>query len=417
MCDEYNTLVKNGTWTFVPRPSDVNLVDLCGYLSINFMLTSVVKSATIRTVLSLAVSRQWPIHQFDIKNAFLNGDLSETVYMDHPPGYASRAGFSPSRCDSSLFIYTHGPQVAYLLIYVDDIILTASSLVLLQQIVNSLHKEFDMIDLGALNYYLGISAAIFVSEESCRGLQYLTFTRPDLSYAVQQICLYMHDLREPHFAALKRIMRYVQGTMDLGLHLYTSATTSLVGYTDADWAGCPSTRRSTSVPKQNTRVLLMLDNENLVRGHPWISVHGVALDKPLDPADVLKNYDADLDESGIRDLMLSVKLKDLLKNYSVDLDECGICDLMLFSDIDNSGTIDYDEFAAATLHFSKVDREDRLFCAFSYFDKDGSGYITRKILDTMGSWSTNGQSRPWMREMKFPNGSSIFLGNRAARYT
>ncbi|GKA69469.1 ribonuclease H-like domain-containing protein, partial [Tanacetum coccineum] len=74
------------------------------------------------------------------------------------------------------------------------------------------------------------------------GLQYLTFTSPDLSYAVQQICLYMRDPREPHFAALKCILRYVQGTLDLGLHLYASATTSLVGYTDADWAGCPSTR-------------------------------------------------------------------------------------------------------------------------------------------------------------------------------
>ncbi|GJU14301.1 ribonuclease H-like domain-containing protein [Tanacetum coccineum] len=49
------------------------------------------------------------------------------------------------------------------------------------------------------------------------GLQYLTFTRPDLSYAVQQICLYMHDPREPHLAALKRILRYVQGTLDFGL--------------------------------------------------------------------------------------------------------------------------------------------------------------------------------------------------------
>ncbi|GKC93704.1 ribonuclease H-like domain-containing protein [Tanacetum coccineum] len=56
----------------------------------------------------------------------------------------------------------------------------------------------------------------------------------------------MHDSREPHLAALKRILRYVQGTLDLGLHLYASSTTSLVGYTDTDWAGCPSTRRSTS---------------------------------------------------------------------------------------------------------------------------------------------------------------------------
>ncbi|GKB77564.1 ribonuclease H-like domain-containing protein [Tanacetum coccineum] len=55
----------------------------------------------------------------------------------------------------------------------------------------------------------------------------------------------MHDPREPHLAALKRILRYVQGTLNLGLHLYASSTTSLVGYIDSNWAGCPSTRRST----------------------------------------------------------------------------------------------------------------------------------------------------------------------------
>nr|GEW88718.1 ribonuclease H-like domain-containing protein [Tanacetum cinerariifolium] len=51
----------------------------------------------------------------------------------------------------------------------------------------------------------------------------------------------MHDPKEPHFASLKRILRYVQGTLELGLHLYAFATTSLVGYTAADWAGCPYT--------------------------------------------------------------------------------------------------------------------------------------------------------------------------------
>nr|GEW11499.1 ribonuclease H-like domain-containing protein [Tanacetum cinerariifolium] len=56
----------------------------------------------------------------------------------------------------------------------------------------------------------------------------------------------MHDPRKPHLAALKRILRYIRGTLDFGFHLYSSTTISLVGYTDADWTGCPSTRRSTS---------------------------------------------------------------------------------------------------------------------------------------------------------------------------
>nr|GEW79908.1 hypothetical protein [Tanacetum cinerariifolium] len=218
----------------------------------------VVKPATIRTILSLAVSRQWPIHQLDVKNAFLNSDLSETLYMYQPPGFVDSRfvtwdGFSSSRCDSSLFIYTQGSQVAYLLIYVDDIILIASSPFLLQQIVDSLHKEFDMTDLGGLNYILGISVicyltGLFLSQKkyALQLLEHAHMVVTHLSYAIQQICLYMHDPRGSHFAALKRIPRYVQGTLELGLHLYAFTTTSLVGYTNPDWAGCPSTRRSTS---------------------------------------------------------------------------------------------------------------------------------------------------------------------------
>ncbi|GKD54202.1 ribonuclease H-like domain-containing protein, partial [Tanacetum coccineum] len=77
-------------------------------------------------------------------------------------------------------------------------------------------------------------------------LQYLTFTRPDISYVVQQVCLYMRDPREPHFSALKRILRYVRGTLDYGLQLFSYSTTELVAYSDADWAGCPTTRRSSA---------------------------------------------------------------------------------------------------------------------------------------------------------------------------
>ncbi|GJT16105.1 ribonuclease H-like domain-containing protein [Tanacetum coccineum] len=103
----------------------------------------VFKPASIRMVLSLVVSRKWPIHQLDVKNAFLNDDLSKTVYMHQPPGFVDAR---------------QGSQVAYLLKYADDIILTASSLALLQQIIDSLHNEFDMTDLESLNYFFGISA-------------------------------------------------------------------------------------------------------------------------------------------------------------------------------------------------------------------------------------------------------------------
>nr|GEV73860.1 retrovirus-related Pol polyprotein from transposon TNT 1-94 [Tanacetum cinerariifolium] len=63
---------------------------------------------------------------------------------------------------------------------------------------------------------------------------------------VNVICLFMDDPREHHLAALKRIPLYVKGTLDYGLQLYASSSSSLVAYSDAEWAGCPTTRRSTS---------------------------------------------------------------------------------------------------------------------------------------------------------------------------
>ncbi|GJS20531.1 ribonuclease H-like domain-containing protein [Tanacetum coccineum] len=247
MYDEYNALVKNGTWLLVPRPVSVNMVrsmwlfkhkfhvdgTLSHYkarlvangssqqLGVDFYETfsPVVKPATIRTVLSFVVSRQWPIHQLDVKNAFLNGDLSETVYMHQP------------------LVMPYG---------------LASSLVLLQQIIDSLHNEFDMTDLGALNYFLGISATrtptgLFLSQKK---------------YALQLLerahMVNCNPSRTPvgiesklglEGAALCCTQTYLairSGTVDFSLRLYVSATTSLVGYIDADWAGCPSTRRSTS---------------------------------------------------------------------------------------------------------------------------------------------------------------------------
>nr|GEX76253.1 ribonuclease H-like domain-containing protein [Tanacetum cinerariifolium]GEX76257.1 ribonuclease H-like domain-containing protein [Tanacetum cinerariifolium]GEX76562.1 ribonuclease H-like domain-containing protein [Tanacetum cinerariifolium] len=333
MFDEYKALIDNKTWVLVPCPPNVNIVRSMWFYKHKYKadgslgwykaqlvangcsqqqgidndetFSHVIKPATIRNVLSLAVSQQWLIHRLDMKNAFLHRHLTKTVYMHQPPGftdsthfdyvcllqkslyglkqgprawfqqfsnYAIRAGFYHSKTDSSLFIFHKGPDTAYLLLYVDGIILKSSSTSLLQRIISSLHAKFAMTYLGPLNYFLGISAmrttsGIFLSQtkyateileraqmlkcNSCRTpvdtekklgpegssvtdptlyrslagvLQYLTFTRPDLSYAVQQLCLYMHDPREPHLNALKRVLRYLRGTIDLGLQLFWSTT-------------------------------------------------------------------------------------------------------------------------------------------------------------------------------------------------
>ena len=76
-------------------------------------------------------------------------------------------------------------------------------------------------------------------------LQYLTFTFPDITYVVQQICLFMHDLCEPHLLALKHILSYLQVTLSHGLLIHPSSTDHLFSYSDADWADYPHNRLST----------------------------------------------------------------------------------------------------------------------------------------------------------------------------
>ncbi|GKA76736.1 ribonuclease H-like domain-containing protein, partial [Tanacetum coccineum] len=225
MRDEYTTLIKNKTWTLVPRPSDTNIVRcmwlFChkymadGMLScykarlvsngstqlegvdVDETFSPVVKPGTIRTVLSLAASRHWPIHQLDVKNAFLHSDLSKTVYMHQPPGF--RDSVHP---DYVCLLQRQGTDTAYLLLYVGDIVLTAFSEITRDSLGLFLSKKKYAIEIFDRAHM-----------DNCF-LQYLTFTRPDISYDVQQLC--------------------------------SSSTIDLVAYSDADWDDCPTTRRSNS---------------------------------------------------------------------------------------------------------------------------------------------------------------------------
>ncbi|GAB2284068.1 hypothetical protein Dimus_039643 [Dionaea muscipula] len=77
-------------------------------------------------------------------------------------------------------------------------------------------------------------------------LQYLTLSRPDIVFAVNHICQFLHQPTVLHLTVAKRILRYVKGTLTMGLHFYESAHLSIRCFSDADWAGCPDTRRSTT---------------------------------------------------------------------------------------------------------------------------------------------------------------------------
>jgi histone deacetylase 1/2 len=356
MQEEHNALLRNRTWRLVPRPPGVRVLSgkwilknkLCpdGSLErrkarwvlrgdvqrpgIDFDQTfsPVVKPATIRAVLTLAASNQWPVHQLDVSNAFLHGTLKETVYCQQPTGFvdadhpdyvclldkslyglrqAPRAwyqsfaaylhsiGFVTTGSDASLFVLRRGTDTAWLLLYIDDIVLTASSATLLRRIIHDLCGAFAMKDMGPLHYFLGIQVrrtteGFFLHQQqyaedildragmlNCKpastpvdtkskvstkdgvplhdktfyrsvagALQYLTITRPKIAYAVQQACLHMHDPHDVHWNIIKRILRYVRGTTEHGVLLRASPSTALTAYTDADWAGCPDTRRSTS---------------------------------------------------------------------------------------------------------------------------------------------------------------------------
>jgi hypothetical protein len=158
----------------------------------------------VRTILSLALSRSWPIHQLDVKNTFLHDTLTEIVYCNQPTSFVDPSqsnlvcllhkslyglkqapwawysrftsymlsiGFTEAKSDTSLFLFHRGSETVYLLLYVDDITLTASSTELLHRTISSLQKEFAMKDLGPLHHIQGITieqqdSSVFLHQRS-----------------------------------------------------------------------------------------------------------------------------------------------------------------------------------------------------------------------------------------------------------
>ncbi|XP_028944648.1 uncharacterized mitochondrial protein AtMg00810-like [Malus domestica] len=202
--------------------------------------------------------------------------------------------FKSTYADSSLFVKTVDHSVVILLLYVDDIIITGSAMQAIIEVIQSLAKEFEIKDLGPLHYFLEIQIVqnmdgMFLSQDKyvtdlltksnmllskpCAtpclpnnrlliddgkpynnpslyrslvgALQYLTFTRPDIAFAVHQVCQFMQRPMESHFLAVKRILRYLKATRGCGIH-YVRGSLDITAYSDADWAGDRNDRRSTT---------------------------------------------------------------------------------------------------------------------------------------------------------------------------
>jgi hypothetical protein len=287
----------------------------------------VAKLTTVRLLLALSAINNWHLHQLDVNNAFLHGELQEDVYMHIPDGVTCarpnqvcklqkslyglkqasrkwnerltslllREGYTQSTADYSLFTLTNDANFTALLVYVDDIVLAGNDLMEFTRIKGILDSAFKIKDLGVLKYFLGLEVAhsklgITISQRKyCLDLLkdsgllgskpvvtpldpsaklhqdkgqlyedvssyrrligkllYLTNTRPDISFATQQLSQFLQKPTMSHYKAACRVVRYLKQHPGKGLFFPRDSDIQVLGYSDADWAGCLDTRRSTS---------------------------------------------------------------------------------------------------------------------------------------------------------------------------
>lgn len=347
MSSEFNSTTENHTWDLVEIQKFMNIVGCRWVFTIKYhpngeidrykarivakgyhqqpgvdytdTFSPVIKSTTIRIVLGLAVNQDWPIRQIDVNTAFLQGRLKEQVFMSQPPGFSDPAkpnhvcqlkkalyglkqaprawyselksfllatGFQNSLADTSLFIFRKANQFVYVLVYVDDILITGTNPQMVQRVIDELANRFSIKDMGHISYFLGIEArrtsqGLHLMQKKyvidlltktnmlhakpvatplasspkltlnsgttlsdpreyrqiVGSLQYLALTRPDISYAVNRLSQFMHKPTTDHWGAVKRVLRYLSGTLTHGIFLRKQANPTLHAFSDADWAG------------------------------------------------------------------------------------------------------------------------------------------------------------------------------------
>ncbi|RVW66926.1 Retrovirus-related Pol polyprotein from transposon RE1 [Vitis vinifera] len=316
--EELDALTKNHTWDLVPLPPGQSVVG-CKWIykiktrsdgsverykarlvakgftqeyGIDYEETfaPVARISSVRALLAVAAARQWDLFQMDVKNAFLNGDLSEAVYMQPPPGLSVESN-KVCHLRRALYGLKQAPR-AWFAKFSSTIFRLGYTASPTQDFLS---QQFEMKDLGHLSYFLGleithstdglyITQAKYASDLLSQAgltdsknvdtpvelnahltpsggkplsnpslyrrlvgsLVYLTVTRPDISYVVHQVSQYLSAPRSTHYATVLRILRYLKGTIFHGLFYSAQSPLVLRAFSDADWAGDPTNRRSTT---------------------------------------------------------------------------------------------------------------------------------------------------------------------------
>lgn len=292
------------TFSFVIKPTSIRLVLTLAVVKGWEIHQLDVKNAFLHGSLSTLVYMQQPPSYTYQEHPNYVCQLSRALYglkqaprawFDRLSDYLLQHGFNCSITDPSLFICHSRHGVLMLLLYVDDMVIIGDNPTRITWVISQLAFEFSIKDLGFPHHFLCIEVqqttyGLILSQtrfaldlpdhggmRSCKpiytpmpskgrhlltsielypnpthyhslvcGLQYLTFTHPDLSYSVNFVCQFMQNPTMAHYQLVKRILCYVQGIAHFGMRILASSTLDLYAFSNVDWAGCPTSRRSTT---------------------------------------------------------------------------------------------------------------------------------------------------------------------------
>ncbi|UYV83405.1 hypothetical protein LAZ67_23000904, partial [Cordylochernes scorpioides] len=343
MLEEIQNMYSHQVWELVPRPVNAKVVKskwvfkiskdqenktykarlvAMGYNQIpgrdyNESFSPVIKNATLRTILSMAATKDSVIKLFDVKAAYLNGNIENTIFMEQPAGFVQDrnkvcklnksiyglpqsgrswyekfsqvlhdCGLEKLKSDPCLFKWKNEDKYFYVGIYVDDFITVSDSEDTSNRFINKLRHHLEIKDVTCKGMFLGIKIiqdkegislqqSHYVQQilqkygmENCKevptpgskeinldnhieddncdqhtyqeALGMLMFlavnTRPDIAYITSKLSQYSRQPKQMHWTAIKRVMRYLRGTIDLGVKFERGKTGILKSYADASWS-------------------------------------------------------------------------------------------------------------------------------------------------------------------------------------